>query len=237
MKVFAAHNKNHTIRATSSAGGVFSILAEDVINSGGVVFGVGFDAQWHPVHICVLDVDDLCLLRGSKYAFSVNSAGAINEAIELLNNDKRVLFSGTPCQIATLKHKIGDNDHLLTVEIVCHGAPESKYWEAYLAELVNQTRHKVCDIEHINFRDKRYGWKNYSFTIKFKDGDEFSQNREDNLYMRAFLQDYTLREACFRCPFKHPDGSKADITLGDLWGITQMTPDIDNNNRDYVSDS
>lgn len=140
----------------------------------------------------------------------------------------QVLFSGTPCQIAAMRRRAGENPRLILVEIVCHGAPAPEYWSAYLSELCKKLRRNVSDIASINFRDKRTGWKNYSFTVSFRDGKIFTQPHDDNLYMRAFLKDLTLREACFRCPFKHPAGSQADITLGDLWGISRLAPEIDN---------
>lgn len=228
MKVFAAHNPDADIRRQSSAGGIFSLLAHQTLKDGGVVYGVGFDSQWHIAHQRVTTPDGLKRLRGSKYAYSIIGT-AISDAAADLAAGRKVLFSGTPCQIAAMRKRVGaDTPNLLLVEVVCHGAPEQKYWNQYLDELCVKLKHRRCDIASISFRDKRTGWKNYSFTIIFKDGKEFSQPHDDNLYMRAFLKDLTLREACFNCPFKYPNGSRADITLGDFWGISQLVPEIDN---------
>ncbi len=228
MKVFAAHNADENIRRESSAGGVFSILATNVIEAGGIVYGAAFDDQWHVVHRRVDNISDLAMLRGSKYAYS-KFAPAISYAIKNLNEGRRVLFSGTPCQVAAMKTKAGENDNLLLVEVVCHGAPKPQYWERYLDEVCNHNRLTRQDIVSISFRDKRTGWKNYSFTITFKNGKTFTQRGSVNLYMRAFLSDYTIRRVCFQCPFKYPDDSKADITLGDFWGIEKVAPQINNN--------
>lgn len=228
MRVIASHNKDKHIRLSSSAGGVFSILADKILQLGGIVYGASFDCQWGVRHIRVVDSKDLERLRGSKYVFS-DFISSVSEAIADLALGKIVLFSGTPCQIAALKKKAGENDNLYLVEVVCHGAPDKKYWKAYLDELCAELHKNKSDIVSINFRDKCTGWKNYSFTIKFDDGEQFSQPHDDNIYMRAFLSDYTLREACFHCPFKYPDGSKADLTIGDFWGISQLAPELDNN--------
>lgn len=227
MKVFAAHNPDPEIRRQSSSGGIFTILSERVLWQGGVVYGVAFDGDWNVAHRRVDSFHGLAPLRGSKYVYS-NVGTAYADAAADLKAGRQVLFSGTPCQIAAMRRRAGENLRLILVEIVCHGAPAPEYWSAYLSELCKKLRRKVSDIASINFRDKRTGWKNYSFTVSFRDGKTFTQPHDDNLYMRAFLKDLTLREACFRCPFKHPGGSQADITLGDLWGISQLAPEIDN---------
>ncbi|MCM1066448.1 MAG: Coenzyme F420 hydrogenase/dehydrogenase, beta subunit C-terminal domain [Muribaculaceae bacterium] len=227
MKILASHNPDSNIRHCSSAGGVFSILADHVIAEGGAIYGAAFDSQWHIAHYRATNGAELLKLRGSKYAYSLIGT-AIADAMADLEAGRRVLFSGTPCQVAAMRKRAGEHPGLLLVEVVCHGAPEQKYWQQYLAEICAARNRKISDIAGINFRDKRTGWKNYSFTISFADGTEFTEPHDRNLYMRAFLSDLTLREACFRCPFKYPDGTCADITLGDLWGISSLAPNIDN---------
>lgn len=194
---------------------------------GGVVYGVSFGEEWCIEHVRVEDAEGLAQLRGSKYAYS-RFAHVLPMIERDLDEGRKVLFSGTPCQVAAVHKRFGQHDNLLLVEIVCHGAPEQKYWTQYIKEICAKRNISIEDITRISFRDKCTGWKNYSFTVKFSDGSVFSQPHDDNLYMRAFLKDLTLREACFRCPFKYPGGTKADITLGDLWGITQLAPEIDN---------
>lgn len=204
------------------------MLAEDVIKAGGIVYGAMFDADWNVVHGRIDTPEGLTKLRGSKYVYS-RIGTSIRDAAADVAAGRRVLFSGTPCQAAAMRKIADDTSNLLIVEVVCHGAPEEKYWTAYLDAICKKLKRPKSSITSINFRDKRTGWKNYSFTITFADGFKFTQLHDDNLYMRAFLADFTLREACFRCPFKYPDGTKADITLGDFWGITQLAPEIDNN--------
>lgn len=228
MLITAAHNSDAEIRSASSAGGVFSILAGDIIARSGVVYGAAFDSEWKIIHRRVQTIAGLAALRGSKYAYSIIGS-AIDDALTDLAAGRPVLFSGTPCQIAAMSRRAGNNPQLLLVEVVCHGAPEQRYWEQYLTELCAKQHRHVSQIESINFRDKSTGWKQYSLTIRFTDGKIFTQKHSDNLYMRAFLKDFTLREACFRCPFKYPDGTRADITLGDFWGIERLAPEIDNN--------
>lgn len=233
MKIIATHNSEEEVRWQSSAGGVFSILAQEVLEADGVVYGSAFNSDWTVAHHRIEKLEELYRLRGSKYVFS-RIGTCVKQAVSDLAAGRKVLFSGTPCQIAAVRKRCGDNPNLLLVEVVCHGAPEAKYWERYLKELCAKKRHTLSDIKGINFRDKKTGWKNYSFSITFIDGAVFSQLHDDNLYMRAFTHDFILREACFKCSFKYPEGSCADITIGDFWGITQLAPDIDNDNGTTV---
>lgn len=228
MKIIASHNSVESIRHHSSAGGIFSIISKDVIQSGGIVYGVGYDSDWNVVHKRVVDDNHISELRGSKYVFS-NILNSIKNIQQDLESGYKVLFSGTPCQVATMRKHFNDNDNLLLVEVVCHGAPEAKYWNRYLDNICVNLKKTRKDISDINFRDKRFGWKNYCFSIKFKDNSEFVTKPGKNPYMRAFLKDYTLKSGCYKCPFKYPLGSKADITLGDLWGIEVLAPQINNN--------
>lgn len=233
MKVFALHNFDEAIRKGSSAGGVFTLLAEQVIAIGGAVYGVGFDSQWNVTHLRVDNACDLSKIRGSKYAYS--SLGASIQYIqEDLNSGKKVLFSGTPCQVAAVDKVVGKNANLLLVEVVCHGAPAPIFWQNYLDAVCEKYHFSRNDIDSINFRDKSTGWKTYSFSIRLNNGRKFTQRASDNPYMRAFLRDLTLRDACFKCPFKYPN-SKADITLGDFWGIEKVSPQINNNDGTTIA--
>lgn len=227
MKVFASHNPEEEIRRQSSSGGVFTMLAQEILKQGGTVYGAAFTDNMTVAHQRVDSEDGLAALRGSKYVYS-NVGSAYTDVLADLEAGRQVLFSGTPCQIAAMRKRAGENPRLLLVEIVCHGAPHPDYWRRYLEELCSRQGRTLADIISINFRDKRTGWKNYSFTVRFKDGKTFTQRHGENLYMRAFLQNLTLRDACFHCSFKYPGGSQADITLGDLWGISGFAPQIDN---------
>ena len=227
MIITSAHNPDATIRYSSSSGGIFSMLAVDILDKAGVVYGAAFDQTWSVKHTRVDTIENLALLQGSKYSFS-DFTPSIENVLYDLQIGKRVLFSGTPCQVAAVRKRAGQNPLLLAVEIVCHGTPKPEIWRKYLQELCSQKKRSIADVRAVFFRDKRTGWKDYSFTIVFNDGKVFTQRHDDNMYMRAFTNNLTLREACFHCPFKYPQGSVADITLGDFWGITQLAPDIDN---------
>ena len=140
-----------------------------------------------------------------------------------------VLFTGTPCQIAGLHRFLGkEYDNLFTMDIVCHGVPSPGVWKEYLKQ-TTQNLSPIARIVGINFRDKRTGWKEYSFTLHLSSPDKEVLHTEKfyrNKYMRGFLANLYLRPSCHQCPSKSGK-SGADITLADFWGIEHIVPSID----------
>lgn len=214
LAVYAAYTTDENIRRESSSGGVFSVLAMHTILNGGVVFGTRFDENLGVVCSHTETIEGLAPFRGSKYVTS-RIGSAYKDALGFLKQGRQVLFSGTPCQIAGLRRYIKEEyDNLLTLEVVCHGVPGEDVWQKYLQSLPEKPR-------LVNFRNKRNGWKNYEVRI-----DECSVPFSENPYMRAFLSDLSLREACYHCSVKK-GLSGADLTLGDFWGIEHIHPEID----------
>lgn len=226
QKVYAALNKDEEVRLKSSSGGIFYLLAEKIIVEGGVVFGARFDDQWQVVIDYAETMDGVRAFMGSKYV-QARMDTAYADAKRFLKEGRKVLFSGTPCQIAGLNHYLRKpHDNLLTVDIICHGTPSPKVWSRYLDEVVTAGRKAIHDVQ---FRNKRNGWKAFNFTMAY-DKDEkavslFSHHQQ-NHYMRAFLRDMILRPACYQCQAKS-GRSYSDITIADFWGINTEMPEMD----------
>lgn len=218
---FAAFNPNEIIRRKSSSGGIFSLLAEHTINQAGTVFGATFTKSWDVEHTSTSTVEGIKLFRGSKYVQS-HISNTYSEIKELLINNKNVLFSGTPCQIAGLKSFLcKDYDKLLCIDFICHGVPSPKAWSLYKEEISNNLK----DIRNINFRNKDKGWENFNLKIE-KNSHCISEPFNENIFMKGFLADLFLRPTCYKCMFK-AGKSGADITLADFWGIKHLKPEID----------
>lgn len=215
LKVYAARSYDEDLRRQSSSGGVFTLLAEAVIREGGVVFGAMFDEEWNVVHAWTETIDGLATFRGSKYVQST-IGNAYKEAKDFLKQGRKVLFTGTPCQIAGLKRYLRkDYENLLAVDIICHGVPSPLVWQKYLNELCVKNR-----ITGISFREKTNGWARYSFRLCSsapKDGD-LLQPSSENAFMRGFLSHLSLRPSCHACPSKNGK-SESDISIADFWGI------------------
>lgn len=218
-KVYGAWNKDEKIRISSSSGGIFTELSKIVLNKSGVVFGVTFDKSYTKAkHVLIKNEAELNRLRGSKYIQSYVGK-SYQKAIDIANSGRKVLFSGTPCQIASLNLYLKNNrpvENIITCEVVCHGVPSQSIFVSYLDCL--QKKYNSA-LQGFNFRDKRFGWENYGTSILFGNNNFFRKNKED-LFMRGYLKRIYLRKSCYDCPFsKIPRG--ADITLGDFWGIRE----------------
>lgn len=212
-KTLAIKNKNQQIRKNSASGGLFSILAETMIEQGGCVYGAAFTKDWNVQHICVTKKDELSPLRGSKYLQS--SIGLCYQDIESkLKRGIPVLFTGTPCQISGLKHYlIKEYTNLYTAEIICHSVISPQLWQAYLNFVSNGEK-----ITSVNFRDKRFGWKDYTILIKGVKKIFIKNISAENFYMSCIFKGLLSRYSCYECPVKNGKSS-CDITIGDFWGI------------------
>ena len=220
VDVYVAYNTDAKIRERSSSGGVFTLIAENILNDGGVVYGAAFDDNWNVIHKRMDNITDLDLLRGSKYVQS-NLCDAYSRCLNDLNNGRQVLFSGTPCQIAGLYAFLGEPyDNLFTVDIICHGVPSPLVWRKYLAE-----RFEVSSIKSINFRCKTNGWSNFSVKIESENKLAYEERHNEDIFMRGFLCDLYLRESCHNCRFKSV-GRISDITLADAWGVEEFKPEL-----------
>lgn len=220
---YAAINGDLNIREKSSSGGIFYLLAEYVICSGGVVFGVKYDENWEPVHDYAECIDDVLGFLGSKYVQSC-VRNTYREAEAFLKKGRLVLYSGTPCQILGLKSFIKkEYANLITVDLVCHGVPSRKVWRQYM-ELRSEQRKVVA----LSFRDKTEGWLDYSLKMDFADGSTYRNNQHEDLYMKGFLQNIYLRPSCYECRFKGIERN-TDITLADLWGNKAILPEMFDN--------
>ena len=228
IATYAAINSNNMVREQSSSGGIFTLLAQETINNGGIVFGAVFNEDWEVEHIYVDNANNLKRLRGSKYVQS-NIGGSYSVAEKFLKEGKEVLFSGTPCQIAGLKRFLRkEYKNLKTVDFVCHGTPSPLVWKKYLEEICRINN--ISNIIDIQFRNKAEGWKRFSLQITYtgNDGKEriFRETLNDNIFMKCFLSNLCIRPSCYLCPARSGK-SGSDITLGDLWGAEQICPEID----------
>ena len=221
---YACINKDENIRSQSSSGGIFTILAEEILEKNGVVFGATFDEKYNVVHEYIEKKEDLEKFRGSKYVqSSINDT--YKKAKEFLEKDRYVLFTGTPCQIEGLKKYLRkDYDKLYTQDIICHGVPSPKVWKKYLEYRENEDKEKP---QNISFRNKENGWKLYKIKFGYLKS-KYEKNQNEDIYMQAFLKNTSLRDSCYNCSFKKKNRI-SDITLADFWGIENVLPEMDDN--------
>lgn len=238
LKTYAAKNKNIETLKKSSSGGMFSIFAEEILKQGGVVFGAAYNDKWGVEHTFVDKMEYLDKLRRSKYVQS-DICETYKKAKEFLDKGYKVLFSGTPCQIAGIKSYLQKSyDNLLTIDIFCHSIASPKVWEMFLHQNFN-----LGNIKKIDFRDKIFSWDKSCLKIYFEKSESVPKlplifgllpNKiKQKLicgyyslsYMKGCLSGLFTRPSCHYCKFKGVD-KNSDFTIGDLWGVNDIAPDF-----------
>lgn len=222
LKAYAAAVNDDEKIMKSTSGGAFAVLADEVLNQGGIVFGAAIEKDndaFTVHHIDIDSTDDLHKILKSKYVQSSTNDGYI-KAKQYLDSGKTVLYSGTPCQIAGLKGYLKkDYNNLITADLVCHGVPSPDLFNSYIKQVEQRENITVTGFD---FRNKEKGWEHFN-KIKGINDDKlkyisFNSDSINYSYMDLFLKRITLRENCYTCKYASAN-RPADITLGDYWGI------------------
>lgn len=209
---FAVRNENAEIRAASTAGGVFTALAELVIEGGGVVFGAALNEKLQVRHMAVKNREDLRLLRGAKPIQS--ELGETYQQVQLyLEQGRYVLFSGTPCQVDGLYRFLGEHpEHLLTCDLLCGGVGSPAVWERFVDSMTYVKRRRAVEVR---FCDKLSGEKERRFRVWFEGGGTFDAPLSKCEPGRGLLRRLFLRPVCYRCAYTGTNRA-ADLTMGTL---------------------
>ena len=221
-QVFACWHKDKRIRWDSTSGGAFTALAEEIIKRGGVVFGAGFNDFPTVRHVAVETLEELAILRSSKYVQS-EIGHAFRRVRDFLAHNRHVLFSGTACQIDGLYGYLGNADrrNLVTVDLVCHGVPSPRIFQEYVRYLEERWCSRITSY---NFRSKRIGWNLHSTEIGFAGKRQFVNHFFKDFFSRGFLRNLYLRPCCHICRYANLN-RPADITLSDFWGYKPLRDD------------
>ncbi len=211
---------NDDIRAVSSSGGMFTLMADAVLEEQGIVCGAAYTDDYMSVkHIVIDKKSELSKLRGSKYVQS--SIGCVYKEIgEVLKKGRKVLFVGCPCQVVGLYSYLGEEqENLYTADLVCHGSNSLTAYQSFVKETANGR-----EIKEVNFRDKTvYGWSTPT-TIYFKDGSVYNATWDQSKWNTGFLGGIINRVCCKDCRYAMRT-RVGDITLGDFWQIHRWDKD------------
>ncbi len=224
-RVFAAYAKDEAIRIDSTSGGIHSMLAQAMYKDKAYVGGAVYNEDHTVSQIVDNNPNRLSEIRSSKYLQS-NSEGVYQEIKELLKQGQRVFFCGCPCQIHALYRFLGNKeyDNLTTCDFICRGVNSPKVFLKYMEMLEKQYGSKATEIK---FKNKKWGWHNFSMRVNFENGKEYCKDRWHDLFFIGYLQVGNFaRPSCYECKFKgFPQ--KADITLADFWGIENIDKSMD----------
>ena len=230
---YGGHINNADVLNESTSGGAFSAIADVWCDKNYVIFGAEADGL-KIRHSFVSDKNEIGKFRRSKYSQSV-IGDSFKECKKCLNEGKKVLFSGTPCQIASLKSflKEKDYDNLLTVEVICEGVP-SPLFVRKLDEKIQ--KEKKAPIKTLEYRYKDTNkWDYEVMHISYASSDCSRQgtircDRWFNPFWSIWLNHLMSRPSCYKCLYTTTN-RVADISLGDLWGVHIYCPDLYNGDR------
>lgn len=215
LEGYAARHIDKEVYSNSTSGGIFSALAQWVLERNGVVYGCAFTDDWRTVHVEADNMEKVVPMRGSKYVQS-DTSDVFQRIKSRLQEGKWVLFSGTPCQVAGLYAYLGkaDTQKLLTIDVVCHGVPSPLVFKKYILYLEDKYHKKVSTFQ---FRNKKNGWAKPSVAVGFYDGCIKTWSVVRDIYYEAFHFAFLQRPSCLECKYatSHRVG---DFTLGDFWG-------------------
>ena len=214
--------RSNEASGASSSGGVFPVVASGILSEGGAVFGAAFDDVRTVGHREVDDMSAMEALQGSKYVQS-DMYSCYEDVRSCLDDGRKVLFSGTPCQVAGLKGYLSrDYGNLVCLDCACHGVPGPGLWSKYVDAAGKRFG---AEVKAVDFRDGEKGWMNYSIRFTLSDGRVVRVPKDNDPYLALFFQDVTLRPSCYECPFRC-FRSGSDITLADLWTARSTAPKL-----------
>jgi coenzyme F420-reducing hydrogenase beta subunit len=239
IKKYYAVAASDNIRAESASGGVFTLAANYVLENKGAVCGVRFSENYLTANHCIIEKhEELFTLKSSKYLQS-NTLSVYREILSILNENRYILFVGTPCQVAGLKNylilKEKNYDKLITIDLLCHAVPSPKVWEYYLKEIINiyinnnyEDKVICINVKNVNHRAKTNGWNpnteiKIEFEIEFENGNKITDcisgyKKSNDPYFSLFLKYNAINnKACYDCNYATLNRC-GDLTIGDLWG-------------------
>lgn len=219
-EVYGVKNKDQDVLKQSTSGGVFTVISDYILENGGRVYGCILNDKLEAVHVGVSDKEKRNLMRDSKYVQS-DIHLTFEQVYKDLENGKKVLFTGTPCQTAAI-YKYCENspniDNLYICDIICHGVASPGLFKNHLEYIERKNKTKIINIK---FRDKELGWnKDNKRRLKFhlKNGDIYY---DDLYYKMYFNYNIISRPACSDCQYCKTDRI-SDFTMGDFWGIDKV---------------
>lgn len=223
QKGYIAQNFNKEIRISSTSGGVFGALASWCISHDGIVFGAMINDSLKVVHGFSDNILDCAKYRGSKYVQSDIGRNYL-EVKKFLEQNKYVLFSGTPCQIGGLHRFLGKQyDKLITVDVVCKGVLSPGLFENYLKFQQQSLKYPITKIM---FREKRWGYKYTAMAMYYENDCIYAKGTESDKLLRAFFENNYNRFTCYHCQYRKQNRN-SDFTIWDCFNADIYNKEMD----------
>ena len=220
IKAYAAVSRDSELLSNSTSGGVFATVAKMILEKDGLVYGAVWNEDFSVEHIEIDNPDELYKMQGSKYTQS-NVYKIFSTVKENLLNNRKVLFSGTPCQVAALYSYLGkDYNNLYTMDLVCHGVASNQMLQDDIKYFEKKLHEKAVAV---SFRTKEKGWGT-SGSIELTNR-QVLYDISSSPYYYFYLSNTIFRESCYNCRFAGGP-RQGDLTIGDYWKIETAHPNI-----------
>ena len=216
--------KDDDLVKNSSSGGIFSLMANEILSKGGIVYGARYNFDKERLEQCSTDECSLDELRKSKYIESYLGDTFACLRKQLLSG-RHVLFCGTPCQIkgllTYLETRKTTTEKLITVRFICHGVPANKFFTEYKHWKEKKVGARITSLD---FRPKTRGWKTSNIVLRFGNGKSTDDLHKEDYYYGYYYSkpNLLLRTCCYDCKQLHE--SVGDFTIADFWGIRMYDP-------------
>lgn len=214
QKAYYGRNKNANILQMSSSGGIYYSIAQNLAQKKYWIYGAIWDNDEKCAKHASNEEYDIKEQMGSKYVQSKTWA-AYNKIKEQLYKGEKILFSGTPCQVAGLKRCVGNNENLITIDFICHGVPSPKILQDRIKEL--ESKHK-SNMLNLKFRSKIGKWSQHKLYTEYANKDIDIIPSSEDTFFKLFLNNYILRKSCYECQYSNIQ-HEADITIADFWKL------------------
>ena len=211
-------HKDPNIEKHSSSGGAFTMLSDEILGAGGIVYGCVLNEKLNAVHMRATCKSERDQMRGSKYIQS-NMSATFAQLAEDLRQNKAVMFSGTPCQISAVYNYLHlkkiQTDSLVSVEVICHGVGSNRFFHDYVKNKEEKYHSKAVSA---NFRSKYRAGQKQDMTIEFENEKAYhAASTNLDWFYSIYLRNLILRPSCYTCKFAKMD-READISIADFWG-------------------
>lgn len=221
------------IRTQSASGGAFTAIVdawkmkwlyEGLDDSKLVVYGATFDESFNIVHKRATG-DGWHEFRGSKYGVS-DIRNVSPSILKDLEAGSKVLFSGTPCQVAAIKTQMERKGfgapEIFYLDILCHGTPEKRVWDDYKTYIEKLYGGKLTAF---SFRSKKTTSHEPVMSAQFSNGKRVVDSMALRTYLDFYFTYYPLRKCCYSCKFSKME-RVSDLSIGDFWGADKIFENV-----------
>lgn len=230
IAAFAMQRKKSEDTRKSSSGGAGAVMAEKILEKGGVAYGCVMTDSLDIKHKRAVTDKEILKFAGSKYVQS-DFSGVYSTLREDCDSGEEVIVFGTPCEIAGVRAFLKkEYDNLILVDLICHGTPSSWLFKKYIEWLGEKNKDQI---KTYNFRDKSvWGWGT-SYKFETEKGSVTGLATDDPYYS-AFIYGEIYRESCYKCIYAKK-GRVGDITIGDYWGVERLHNELSLSRKDGIS--